>query len=126
MRRMPLSICSRPPRPFGPCTLAFEGDPKRRHRARSAGLALLPEDNLDPRPFRCHLSGAGLRGRRQPRGGDRGLRQGRGLWAEPPATITSRLARWRPTPTWNWREGHLREADDVLQRALGYAAEHGS
>jgi LuxR family transcriptional regulator, maltose regulon positive regulatory protein len=103
----------------------LRGDPHGAVEHAQRALALLPEDNLNPRPFAAIA-----------------LAQAHGAAGDREAAITAfaeagalgraaghdyvALSAMAAHAHLELAQGHLREADDVLQRALGYATEHGS
>ena len=103
----------------------LQGDPNGAIEHARRALDLLPEDNLDPRPFVAialaqayQAAGNGEAAIAAfAKAGALGRAAGHDYVALSAMAAHAHL---------ELAQGHLREADDVLQRALGYAAEHGS
>jgi LuxR family maltose regulon positive regulatory protein len=101
------------------------GDPKRAVEHARRALALLPEDNLDPRPFAVISLAQAYQA-----AGD--LEAGIAAFAEAGALGRAAghdyiaLSAMASQAHLQLARGRLREADDVLRRALGLAAERGA
>jgi LuxR family maltose regulon positive regulatory protein len=103
----------------------LQGDPHGAVEHARRALDLLPEDNLNPRPFAAialaQAHEAADNGEAAitafAKAGTLGRAAGHDYVALSAMAAHARL---------ELAQGHLREADDVLQRALGYATEHGS
>ena len=103
----------------------LQGDPHGAIEHARRALDLLPEDNLNPRPFAAialaqahEAAGNGEAAiTAYAKAGTLGRAAGHDYVALSAMAAHAHL---------ELAQGHLREADDVLQRALEYAAEHGS
>ena len=103
----------------------LQGDPNGAIEHARRALDLLPEDNLNPRPFAAIALAQAYQAAGDPeaaitafaKAGTLGRAAGHDYVALSAMAAHARL---------ELAQGHLREADDVLQRALGYATEHGS
>ena len=103
----------------------LQGDPNGAIEHARRALDLLPEDNLNPLPFAAitlaqahEAAGDGEAAiTAYAKAGALGRAAGHDYVALSAMAAHAHL---------ELAQGHLREADDVLRRALGYAAEHGS
>ncbi|HEX5975125.1 MAG TPA: hypothetical protein VFY57_08210, partial [Rubrobacteraceae bacterium] len=103
----------------------LQGDPSGAIEHARRALDLLPEDNLNPRPFAAITLGQAHEAAGDgeaaitayAKAGALGRAAGHDYVALSAMAAHAHL---------ELAQGHLREADDVLQRALGYATEHGS
>jgi LuxR family maltose regulon positive regulatory protein len=103
----------------------LQGDPNGAIEHARRALDLLPEDNLNPRPFaaialaQAHEAAGNAEAAitAYAKAGTLGRAAGHDYVALSAMAAHAHL---------ELAQGHLREADDVLQRALGYATEHGS
>ncbi|HET9927725.1 MAG TPA: hypothetical protein VFQ09_02870, partial [Rubrobacter sp.] len=103
----------------------LQGDPSGAIEHARRALDLLPEDNLNPRPFAAITLGQAHEAAGDgeaaitayAKAGALGRAAGHDYVALSAMAAHAHL---------ELAQGHLREADDVLRRALGYAAEHGS
>jgi LuxR family transcriptional regulator, maltose regulon positive regulatory protein len=102
----------------------LQGDPNGAIEHARRALDLLPEDNLNPRPFVAIALAQAYQAAGNPeaaitayaKAGTLGRAAGHDYVALSAMAAHAHL---------ELAQGHLREADDVLQRALGYATEHG-
>jgi LuxR family transcriptional regulator, maltose regulon positive regulatory protein len=103
----------------------LQGDPNGAIEHARRALDLLPEDNLNPRPFaaialaQAHEAAGNEEAAitAYARAGALGRAAGHDYVALSAMAAHAHL---------ELAQGHLRQADDLLQRALGYATEHGS
>ncbi len=103
----------------------LQGDPHGAIEHARRAFDILPEDNLNPRPFaaialaQAHEAAGNAEAAitAYAKAGTLGRAAGHDYVALSAMAAHAHL---------ELAQGHLREADDVLGRALGYAAEHGS